>query len=165
MTSIDNQPTGTRENAAARRVQALKLRIQGKSYRDIAAALSVNVRTAYNDVQTSLAELAELERATAETYRTMSELRLFAMLEAIWPKVQKGNIEAVHAGVRIDESWRKLRGLDAPAKTALTNPDGTPLAVHYIELRAMLLATLPPEMRPALADALEVLSGDQPADS
>jgi len=185
--SIDNQPTGTRETAAERRVKALELRKQGQSYRAIAAQLGINERTAHTDVQRALRALAALEQASAAEYRTMELERLDTLtveaarvLSATHPLVSGGKVlrdvtddgpklAAIDRLLRISESRRKLLGLDAPAKTALTNPDGTPAA--YAELRTVVLTLLAPypDLRLALAEQLaqlpEVSDDDQRADS
>lgn len=148
--------------AAERRQQALELRKQAQSYRAIATALSISVGQAHQDVQTALVDLAELEHASAAEYRTMEETRLDAAAVAIWPKVAKGDLDAVHAWVRISESRRRLRGLDAPQKIAPTTPDGTAPYQAYAELRAVVLHLLAPypDLRLALADQLAQLPED-----
>src|SRR4029078_1889290 len=117
-------------------------------------------------------------------YRAMELARLDTLalaaanvLSATHPYVSGGKVlkdvtddgprlAAIDRLLRISESRRKLLGLDAPAKTALTNPDGTPAA--YAELRAVVLQLLAtyPDLRPALSDQLanvdEVPDGNQP---
>jgi hypothetical protein len=183
--SIDNQPTGTHEVVAERRYKALELRQQGQSYRAISAALRISVGQAHDDVKTVMIELAELTRDSAEVYRTMELERLDTLtveaariMMATHPLVSGGKVldglsddgprlGAIDRLLRISESRRKLLGLDAPAKTALTNPDGTPAA--YAELRTVVLNLLAPypDLRLALADQLaqlpeDVTDGDQP---
>lgn len=172
-------------NAAERRQKALELRKQAQSYRAIAAELGISLGQAHDDVQTALAELAELEHASAAELRTMELERLDVLtVEAVrimtttHPYVSGGKVlkdvaddgpklAAIDRLLRISESRRKLLGLDAPAKTALTNPDGTPAA--YAELRTVVLNLLAPypDLRLALSDQLaqvaeDVTNGDQP---
>jgi hypothetical protein len=168
MASIDNQPVGTRETAADRRVQALDLRKAGKSYRAIAQTLGCDVATAHRDVQQALAALAELERQTAEEYRALELARLDMAMEAIATKVAKGNLDAVHAWVRLSESRRKLLGLDKPTLIAPTNPDGTSYSGDYAVLRTAVLAVLAPypdlriQIAAQLAALPERIDDDQP---
>lgn len=164
--SISNQRAGTQENAADRRVQALELRKAGKSYRTIALALGCDVATAHRDVQTALAALAQLEQQTAEEYRALELARLDTAIEAIALKVTKGNLDAVHAWVRLSESRRKLLGLDKPTLTALTNPDGSPYHGDYAVLRAAVLAVLAPypDLRIQIAAQLAALPEPSDAD-
>lgn len=76
MTGISNQPTGTRENAAERRVQALDLRKAGHSYRAIGVALDISEAQAHRDVKAALTRLAQLELAAADELRAMELARL-----------------------------------------------------------------------------------------
>jgi len=130
--AIDNQPTGTRETAADRRVKALDLRKSGAPYRAIAAQLNISEKTAHQDVQRALRTLAELELASADELRTMELLRLDKLtleaariLSATHPYVAGGRVlhgltddgpklQAIDRLLRISESRRKLLGLDAP---------------------------------------------------
>jgi hypothetical protein len=161
--AISNAPTGKRETAAARRQQALEWRKSGLSYRAIGEKLGVSEKTAYEDVQTALAHLAELEQASAEEYRTLELMRLDMALLALAPKMKLGDPQVVNAWVKVSESRRKLLGLDAPTKIAPTNPDGTPYGAAYAELRATVLHVLAPypELRLMLAERLDT---DAPAD-
>jgi hypothetical protein len=143
-----------RIRTAERRQRALDLRKNGATYRQIADTLAVSLQVAYEDVQRPLAELAALEQTSAEELRTMELMRLDAAQLALAPKMKLGDPQVVNAWVRVSESRRKLLGLDAPAKTALTNPDGSPAA--YAELRAVVLQLLAPypDLRLALAEQL-----------
>src|SRR6266511_4597608 len=171
---IDNQPTGTRETAAARRQQALDLRKAGSSYRAIGAQLNISEAQAHRDVKAALARLAEMELASADELRTMELLRLDKLmleaariLAATHPYVAGGKVllnltddgpklQAIDRLLRISESRRKLLGLDAPPKVPL-NPDGTPYSAAYAELRAVVLNLLAPypEIKLLLAAALD----------
>lgn len=157
--AIDNQPTGTREAALDRRVKALELRKRGKSYRTIGAALEISEAQAHRDVQQAMAALRELEQTTAEEYRTMELERLDLALQALLPKLNAGNVEAVNAWVRISESRRKLLGLDAPAALNLSGALSSPA---YVALRAVVLQALPTEQRLLLAEALDQVVIDAP---
>jgi len=177
----------TKIGAAERRYQALELRKQGNSYRAIGAALGVSEAQSHTDVQRALRALAALEQASAEELRTMELERLDTLtveaarvLSATHPLVSGGKVlddltddgpklAAIDRLLRISESRRKLLGLDAPSKAALTNPDGTPAA--YAEMRTVILTLLAPypDLRLALAEQLaqlpDVSDDDQPVDS
>lgn len=190
MSGIDNQPAGTREDMAERRVKAFELRKVGYSYRQIGRALGVSGKTAHADVQAVLAELAEQRIERAAEYVTMELERLDQLtlaaarvLQATHPFISGGKVvsrftsdgvpigltddgprlQAIDRLLRISESRRKLLGLDAPTKIAATNPDGTAPAV-YAELRTTVLALLPMEQRLLLADALDRMIDVTPLD-
>jgi hypothetical protein len=178
----DAQP-GKHEGAADRRQQALDLRKQGKSYRAIGDELSISEAQAHRDVKAALARLAELELASAEELRALELARLDTLAVEAWrilmsthPYISGGKVlsgfttegkpigltddgpklQAVDRLLRISESRRKLLGLDAAPKVPL-NPDGTPYAASYVELRAVVLNLLAPypDLRLALAAALD----------
>jgi hypothetical protein len=63
-------------------------------------------------------------------------------------------LQAIDRLLRVMERRSKLLGLDAPAKIAQTNPDGT--QAHYQQLRTVVLNLLAPypDLRLALAAQL-----------
>lgn len=112
--SIANQPVGTREKAAERRVKALQLRQVGASYRAIARQCGVSVKTAHKDVSEALAELAALERHEAASLRALEQARLDECLLVLAPRIKAGDLGAIDRALRISESRRRLLGLDEP---------------------------------------------------
>lgn len=182
MTAIDNQPTGTRENAAERRVQALKLRIAGASYRVIGEQLGVSGKTAWEDVHHALAELAELEEALTKEYRALELARLddwtldaARILKTTHPLVSGGKVlsgftesgkvigltdegpklQAIDRLLRISERRARLLGLDAPSKVAPVNPDGSAYESQQQMIGLVLNILAPyPDLRLALAAQL-----------
>ena len=117
---LSNQPTGTREAAAERRVRALELRQKGNSYRAIARQLGVSEAQAHKDVHASLRALAEQEMSTAEELRALELERLDALLLIVSDEVEQGNLAAVDRALRIGERRAKLLGLDAPQRMDTT---------------------------------------------
>jgi hypothetical protein len=152
--ALDNQPAGTHEDMAERRLKAFELRKAGASYRQIGRKLSVSGKTAHEDVQRVLAELAEQRLESAAAYVALECERLDMAALALFQHLESGDPQVINAWVKVSESRRKLLGLDAPTKIAATNPDGTAPAA-YAELRTMVLAMLPMEQRLALADQLD----------
>jgi len=118
--SLSNQPTGTRETAAERRVRSLQLRQRGCSYRAIGRQLGVSEAQAHKDVQASLQALAALETGTAEELRALELERLDALLLIVNDEVEQGNLAAVDRALRIGERRAKLLGLDAPQRMDTT---------------------------------------------
>lgn len=118
--------TGDDERIAERRVRALELRKAGGSYRQIATALGVDVATAWDDVQTEMAELRKLAGQAAEDARELELQRLDRWQAKLEGRgISGGDHRAIAAAVRISERRAKLLGLDAPVK--LANPNGTGL--------------------------------------
>jgi hypothetical protein len=116
--------TGQKEAIAERQARAMDLRKRGKSFRYIGRELGVNEATACRDVHAVVEALNEMALDDADTYRRMELERLDALLDAITPKVQRGDAFAIDTARKLSESRRKLLGLDAPTKVAPTNPKG-----------------------------------------
>jgi hypothetical protein len=122
---------GARERAALRRQEALDLRVQGKSYRKIGEALGVSGKTAFGDIQRSLADLARLERGKAEDARRLDLLRIDKGIAGLSAAYEAGDPKAVTAMVKLLERRAKLLGLDAPQRTLHGgDPEAPPVAVQ-----------------------------------
>ena len=115
---------GSRERAAARRIEALELRKSGLSYRRIGERLDVSGPQAHRDVMRELKALAKIATKEADGVRVLEEYRLDALLEILWPQVEAGDQGAVDRALRIMQRRAALRGLDAPTKIAPTDPTG-----------------------------------------
>jgi hypothetical protein len=105
---------------------SLDFRRAGRSYREIAQELGVDVHTVHADVGAELAALRDKTAENAEQLRDLELQRADAMMAGLWPQIQAGNPPAVSAGVRVSERRSRLLGLDAPAvtKTELTGSLG-----------------------------------------
>lgn len=112
-----------RLQARARHEQALKLRLAGYSYRDIARELGYSDHSAAYQAVTKL--LTETVREPADEVRSMELDRLDGMWKAIAPSAELGDVEAIDRALKIQARRAALQGLDAPKKIAPTNPDGT----------------------------------------
>ena len=104
----------------ARRPRALQLRIEGRTYRQIATSLGVSLPTAYEAVQGALGELDATTKVLAERHRDLELQRLERATLAVWPKVQDGDERAIAAYVAIATRKAKLLGLDAPTEISAT---------------------------------------------
>ena len=113
---------GQLEAIAERRVRALELRKQGRSYREIGRELGVDVHTVHGDVAAELYALREAAVTDATELRALELERLDVMHAGLSPHIRKGSPPAVSAGVRVSERRAKLLGLDAPttSKTEVT---------------------------------------------
>ncbi len=145
--SISNQPAGTHEDMAERRLKAFELRKAGASYRDIARKVGVSGKTAYEDVQAVLRDLMEQQRESAAEYVTMELERLDMAQLALYQHLDSGDPQIISSWVKVSESRRKLLGIDAqPLPTPATS---TPLLVvlmqalaDYPEARVRVAAVL-----------------------
>lgn len=111
-------PTGTYANKVQRREQALRLRIAGNSYRDIAVELGVSFKTAFYDVQEALAYTHGLEVKQAQMWRQLQLERYEAIILCAWPDVQRGDFYAGTLALKAMDGINKLVGLDKAAEIA-----------------------------------------------
>lgn len=112
----------------ARRTEAIKLRLQGKSYRMIAGILGVSHMTAYEDVQACFRESRREATAEAKDLEVARYDRYLEVLEesikgGFCPECGRGDIKAVEAAIKVSKARRELIGLDAPTKVQEVPPD------------------------------------------
>lgn len=102
-------------SAVAKRAAALKLRMQGQTYRQIAAALGLaNPGNAHRMIRVELAELRAQCRDSALELRGLELERLDMLWRALMPAVVAGDTRAVMACVAISQLRCRLLGLDMP---------------------------------------------------
>lgn len=118
---------------AQRRQNALALRLQGGTYREIAQTMregdmagpKYDHTQAYDDVAHCLKEIRETTREDAEQLIVLEEQRLDALIMSLWQRVIDFNdYFALDRLLRILEMRWKLLGIGAPTKVALTDPTG-----------------------------------------
>lgn len=104
----------------AMRQRATELRLQGKSYRAIAAEMGCNESTAYYYVKAVLQRTIDTADETAAELRRVELERIDAIIAALTPDLSGIDSEtrarASRELLRASESRRKLLGLDAPEK-------------------------------------------------
>ena len=121
---------GARAAACVRRPKALELRIGGQTYDAIGKALGVSGKTAFKDVQKSLAELAVQERGLAEQQRQLDLARIDKGIAGLSDAYDRGDPKAVMAMARLIELRSRLLGTLAPARVLHGgDPDAPPIAV------------------------------------
>jgi hypothetical protein len=111
--------------AAERSEKVLELRKAGATYLQCGKAVGVSEVRAFQICKERLAEInSRCQEETAEM-RTLSRERLTLLLIKLTPSINSGDVQAIKEARQIDESMRRLLGLDAPTKVAPTTPDGT----------------------------------------
>lgn len=137
-------PPAQRVRVAERRDRAVQMSLAGADWQSIADALGYASRgAAHTDVSRALKERREILGLSVDEYREREDNRLNAVMAKVWgileathPLVQAGKVVLDEEGrplldvgpvlaaaaqiVRISESLRRLHGLDAPAKVAIT---------------------------------------------
>lgn len=102
-----------------RRAKAWELRVRGKSYRAIATELGVSQGTIFSDVKALLERTRAETNDTVDHHRTLQLQRIDRALDALWPKIENGETEAMRVLVRLEKRRAELMGLDAPEKHSL----------------------------------------------
>jgi hypothetical protein len=101
--------TGTRPLVSYRRARALELRAQGKGYAEIAREVGyANKGTAHKVIAQAL-EAREVQ--DVDFLRRIAMDRLDALHRALWPAAMTGDVPAVLALMRINDTRCRLRGL------------------------------------------------------
>jgi hypothetical protein len=141
MDQASGNPPGLRrtwnaEQLKERRIEAVKLRVNGIGYREIGAALGVPGNTAHSDVKTELQAQA-VEAATelrALEYGRLSKAYAKAM-EVMDAASGEMALKAVDRVERLSRSMRVLFGLDVPVRIDVTHHE---LSQQDVELQELL---------------------------
>lgn len=131
-----NNPQSHANNAqiAAEQSECLQLRLEGKSFRAIAAATGLSVATVFNRVEAAIA----LEiNPKAEQLRAIESERLDVYLDRLKVRIDKGDTHAIQTAIRISERRSKLLGLDMPQRIE-ASVESREVTQQDIELAAMV---------------------------
>lgn len=111
---------------------AIGLRRQGMSYSAIGRKLGLSKSRAHALVQLGLEDAREQIAAHADELRSEEIARLDGMLEKVYAKAARGDLQAVDRVLKISEARRRMLGLDAPLRTALQGggDDAPPLVTE-----------------------------------
>lgn len=111
--------------AKIRAARALELRMEGKTFEEIAQEAGYNSRqAAYDAVRRSLAAIT---REPAEELLRLDLERLDKMWGIHYLNAQAGDVQALAACLKVMERRAKLLGLDAPERKEVTGKGGAPL--------------------------------------
>ena len=137
--------SGRRIDALLLEKYSLDLRIQGLTYDQIADELEkqnfmnpnggfYTQPAIYQAVKRAVQKLNTEVTETAKHSRTLELRRLDKMLQQMMAQAIAGDQFAVDRVIKIMERRAKYLGLDAPTKTALTDPSGNePLKISVID--------------------------------
>lgn len=109
-------------------MQALELRKQGKSYKEIGEALGISLSVARRNVMESVKLLRGKRDEEAWEVVALELMRLDAQVAALWP--QRADPTVSNALIRVAEHRAKLLALFAPTRHEITGADGTPLSTR-----------------------------------
>ena len=139
--------------SAERSKEAVALRLQGRTYDEIAAALGCGHGTAYRAVAGHLAATRAEAGETAQELREVELQRLDRLLAVVGPMAEGGDLQAVDRVLRIQERRSAYLGLDAP-KAQLVAIDGRPDTV-----RALMALVAPAQDKRVADDVVEMNGG------
>jgi hypothetical protein len=108
-----------KDAATIRRARAIKLRVEGNTYQQIADKLECSLYTAHTDVQAVLQERREQAAEDADQVRDVELERLDLGIALVVKQIGKGNLAAVDRLVKLTERRCKMLGLDAPERKLL----------------------------------------------
>ena len=147
---------------AERRARAIKLRVQGKTIREIAEQLGIGVATAHLDVRTAMGEVAAECSENVEHQRGLELTRLeraFSVIEQVLLNAESNpdqgdelRLKALDRVVKLQEQRSKLLGLYAPERREI---DAKVAAVSLDEINALRAAALSNDECPQLAEKSE----------
>src|SRR5262245_44183298 len=98
-----------------KRATALKLRLQGKPFADIAKELSCAPSTAKKWVEEETARLNTKDDALLKNEQLLSAARMDYVISQLWARLEQGDTNAASQIIKAEERRSKLLGLDAPA--------------------------------------------------
>lgn len=112
-----------------RQQKALLLRRSGMSFEAIGQRLGISKSRAHALVQLGLQDAREQIVTQSDDLRTEEISRLDGMLDKVYAKAAKGDLQAVDRVLKIGERRAKLLGLEAPVRIEATGKDGAPIEV------------------------------------
>lgn len=99
-----------------RMFKAWDLRVEGKTYREIADELGCGTTTAFRYCQRVLARHRKETHEKAEQHIQLQLQRLDLLLRSALPAARSGDARSIDTILRIEERKAKLLGLDKPTK-------------------------------------------------
>lgn len=109
--------------AEERRQQALELLKDGFTQRQIGTQLGVSRQAVGKMLKRGLAELREENNELLAGLRTLHRERIQTLLRVVWPKVLRGDKEAVVVALQVMRRQAEFDGLDAPTQLEVIPPE------------------------------------------
>lgn len=123
-----------RTDTAARRAQAIQMRLAGLTYDVIAQRLKYSSRqAAAKDIERALAVALRDANRSAEEFREVELMRLDRLQAAAWATAIQGDPRAIHACLQVIDRRCKLLGLDAPQRHEVLTIDTLDAAIRDLE--------------------------------
>lgn len=120
-----------RQQKAELRYDAWDLRIRGRSYRDIGAALGIGHETARRYVEETWKEKSI---PLASQVRSQEFERLTRYLDQLDAKIECGDLAAIALGIRISERLCRMTGADIPVTSNTVVDQATHAELEIMDL-------------------------------
>jgi hypothetical protein len=119
---------------AERRSKAIRLKIEGHTYTEIAEKLGYSNRaSACSDIRRALEKHVIEEGLAVEAWRELELARLDVLQKAIWPEAMEGNPRAIETALKILDRRAKLLGLDSAIKLEVLTIDALDAQIQRLE--------------------------------
>jgi len=126
-----DKSTPSKVAAAKRTAEAVALRLGGATFDSIAGQLGYSNRSAAYMAVTRW--MARIGAEDAEKLRALENVRLDAMLVAIWPRVLGGDLGAIDRALRISERRCRINGVDlTPVTIQETHVTNIGVTIAYV---------------------------------
>lgn len=119
---------------AERRAKAIRLKIDGYTYTEIAEQLGYSSRgSANSDIRRALEKHVIEEGLAVEAWRELELARLDVLQKAIWPEAMRGSPRAIETALKILDRRAKLLGLDSAIKLEVLTIDALDQQIQRLE--------------------------------
>ncbi|MFE2850568.1 hypothetical protein ACFXJO_05470 [Streptomyces lavendulae] len=119
---------------AERRAKAIRLKINGASYTEIAEQLGYSSRgSACSDVRRALEKHVIEEGLAVEAWRELELARLDILQKAVWEKAMEGDPRSIETALKILDRRAKMLGLDSAVKLEVLTIDALDAQIQRLE--------------------------------
>ncbi|MFG2412283.1 hypothetical protein [Streptomyces goshikiensis] len=119
---------------AERRAKAIRMKIEGASYTEIAEQLGYSSRgSANSDIRRALEKHVIEEGLAVEAWRELELARLDVLQQAIWSKAKAGDPRAIETALKVLDRRAKLLGLDSAIKLEVLTIDALDAQIQRLE--------------------------------
>lgn len=123
---MSKSPTAAEYVTAAERAAAvIRFRKAGLTYDEIGEQVGLTKGRISKILKQHLEAVRTKTEEDTEEYVRLENARLDQLWKGIYPQAIRGSLGAIDRAIKIMDRRAKLLGLDAPSKTALTDPTGT----------------------------------------
>ncbi len=134
--ALQGRPGQDDARRLAREAQLVTMKLSGMTYEQIAERTGYSTGAAARRVVVKA--LSTVRDQAVADLRMVENARLERANVALWPKVIQGDVDAVHAWVKVSQARRQLNGLDAPQQVHISTGATSELEDALAELRLLV---------------------------